>query len=65
MLLEPVGAAVLAVALLGERLTAATCLGAVLLLGSVTGLALAAARGIRGGPGDHDGAGHAEEPAVV
>jgi DME family drug/metabolite transporter len=45
MLLEPVGAAVLAVVLLGERLTAATLVGALLMLGSVTGLALAEARG--------------------
>ncbi|MEU3840295.1 DMT family transporter [Streptomyces sp. NPDC028635] len=44
MLLEPVSAAVLAVALLGERLTAATCAGTVLMLASVTGLALAEAR---------------------
>ncbi|MFI6275662.1 DMT family transporter [Streptomyces sp. NPDC050988] len=45
MLLEPVSAAVLAVALLGERLTAATVAGTLLMLGSVTGLALAEARG--------------------
>lgn len=45
MLLEPVGAAVLAVALLGERLTPATLAGTLLMLGSVTGLALAEARG--------------------
>ncbi|MFF5103498.1 DMT family transporter [Streptomyces sp. NPDC000134] len=44
MLLEPVGAAVLAVALLGERLTPATLGGTLLLLGSVTGLAVAEAR---------------------
>jgi DME family drug/metabolite transporter len=44
MLLEPVSAAVLAVALLGERLTAATCAGTVLMLASVTGLALTEAR---------------------
>ncbi|MFE9173915.1 DMT family transporter [Streptomyces kebangsaanensis] len=53
MLLEPVSAAVLAVALLGERLTAATCVGTALMLGSVAGLALAEARGARaavGGP---------------
>ncbi|MGW3422303.1 DMT family transporter [Streptomyces phaeochromogenes] len=45
MLLEPVSAAVLAVALLGERLTAATVAGTLLMLGSVAGLALAEARG--------------------
>ncbi|MGW2821347.1 DMT family transporter [Streptomyces sp. NPDC001443] len=45
MLLEPVGAAVLAVSLLGERLTPATVVGTLLMLGSVTGLALAEARG--------------------
>ncbi|MGV9994946.1 DMT family transporter [Streptomyces sp. NPDC003374] len=44
MLLEPVSAAVLAVALLGERLTAATVLGTALMLGSVAGLAVAEAR---------------------
>ncbi|MFJ5533195.1 DMT family transporter [Streptomyces sp. NPDC093261] len=47
MLLEPVSAAVLAVALLGERLTAATAVGTALMLGSVAGLALAEARGVR------------------
>ncbi|RLU80419.1 EamA family transporter [Streptomyces griseocarneus] len=44
-LLEPVTAAVLAVLLLGERLTAATVLGTVVLLSAVTGLAVAEARG--------------------
>ncbi|MFE0737206.1 DMT family transporter [Streptomyces sp. NPDC058855] len=44
MLLEPVSAAVMAVTLLGERLTTATVLGTVLLLAAVTGLALAEAR---------------------
>ncbi|MFD7811355.1 DMT family transporter [Streptomyces sp. NPDC059785] len=44
MLLEPVSAAVLAVVLLGEHLTAATCLGTLLMLGSVGGLAVAEAR---------------------
>ncbi|WP_328324389.1 MULTISPECIES: DMT family transporter [unclassified Streptomyces] len=39
MLLEPVSAAVIAVALLGERLTAGTVLGTLLLLAAVTGLA--------------------------
>ncbi|MCT7353296.1 DMT family transporter [Streptomyces sp. 15-116A] len=47
MLLEPVSAAVLAVTLLGERLTTATLLGTLLLLGSVAGLALGEARGAR------------------
>jgi DME family drug/metabolite transporter len=47
MLLEPVSAAVLAVLLLGEQLTVATCLGTLLMLGSVVGLALAEARGAR------------------
>ncbi|MFD1660243.1 DMT family transporter [Streptomyces caeni] len=47
MLLEPVSAAVLAVALLGERLTASTLVGTALMLGSVAGLALAEARGAR------------------
>ncbi|KUN96943.1 DMT family transporter [Streptomyces caeruleatus] len=45
MLLEPVSAAVLAVVLLGEHLTTATLAGTLLMLGSVTGLALAEARG--------------------
>ncbi|MFI5876752.1 DMT family transporter [Streptomyces sp. NPDC051445] len=45
MLLEPVSAAVLAVALLGERLTAGTLAGTLLMLASVTGLALAESRG--------------------
>ncbi|MFD5820287.1 DMT family transporter [Streptomyces sp. NPDC127038] len=44
MLLEPVCAAVLAVGLLGERLTAATLAGTLLMLGSVAGLAVAEAR---------------------
>ncbi|MFI6033755.1 DMT family transporter [Streptomyces sp. NPDC051315] len=44
MLLEPVSAAVLAVALLGERLTAPVLVGTLLMLGSVTGLAVAEAR---------------------
>ncbi|MFD4612297.1 MULTISPECIES: DMT family transporter [unclassified Streptomyces] len=47
MLLEPVSAAVLAVALLGEHLTPATLLGTALMLGSVAGLALTEARGAR------------------
>lgn len=44
MLLEPVSAAVIAVALLGERLTAPTVAGTVLMLAAVTGLAVAEAR---------------------
>ncbi|MFD5521500.1 DMT family transporter [Streptomyces sp. NPDC127066] len=44
MLLEPVCAAVLAVGLLGERLTPATLAGTLLMLGSVAGLAVAEAR---------------------
>ncbi|WP_306312836.1 DMT family transporter [Streptomyces hydrogenans] len=44
MLLEPVSAALLAVTLLDEELTATTVLGTVLLLAAVTGLALAEAR---------------------
>ncbi|MEU8353790.1 DMT family transporter, partial [Streptomyces sp. NPDC048845] len=44
MLIEPVSAAVIAVLLLGERLTGATVLGTVLLLTAVTGLAVAEAR---------------------
>ncbi|WP_432053543.1 DMT family transporter [Streptomyces sp. bgisy022] len=47
MLLEPVSAAVLAVAVLGERLTAATLVGTLLMLGSVAGLAASEARGAR------------------
>ncbi|MFE5892871.1 DMT family transporter [Streptomyces sp. NPDC002285] len=47
MLLEPVSAAVLAVLLLGEHLTAPTLTGTLLMLGSVTGLAVAEARGAR------------------
>ncbi|MEW2035444.1 EamA family transporter [Streptomyces roseifaciens] len=44
-LLEPVTAAVIAVALLGERLTAATALGTAVLLCAVAALAAAEARG--------------------
>ncbi|MFE1265545.1 DMT family transporter [Streptomyces albogriseolus] len=47
MLLEPVSAAVLAVAVLGERLTAATLVGTLLMLGSVAGLAAGEARDAR------------------
>ncbi|GAA2226654.1 DMT family transporter [Streptomyces nogalater] len=45
MLLEPVTAAVLAVLLLGERLSAATAAGTLLMLGAVAGLAVSEARG--------------------
>lgn len=48
MLLEPVSAAVIAVTVLGERLTGATVGGTLLLLGAVTGLAVAEARGAVG-----------------
>ncbi|MEV0244633.1 EamA family transporter [Streptomyces sp. NPDC050674] len=47
MLLEPVSAAVLAVVLLGEHLTAATLTGTLVMLGSVAGLAVGEARGAR------------------
>ncbi|WP_030418671.1 DMT family transporter [Streptomyces sp. SCSIO 75703] len=50
MLLEPVSAAVLAVLLLGEHLTAATVAGTLLMLGSVAGLAVAEAREARSRP---------------
>ncbi|MDH6139263.1 DME family drug/metabolite transporter [Kitasatospora sp. GP30] len=50
-LIEPVSAAVIAVALLGEHLAPATVAGTGLLLLSVTGLALAEARGAGGGRG--------------
>lgn len=43
-LIEPVSAAAIAVLLLGERLTAATVLGTVILLAAVTGLGLEEAR---------------------
>jgi DME family drug/metabolite transporter len=45
MLLEPVGAAFLAIVLLGERLTTTTLVGTLLMLGSVAGLTLTEARG--------------------
>ncbi|NUK77008.1 DMT family transporter [Streptomyces lunaelactis] len=48
MLLEPVSAAVIAVAVLGERLMAATVVGTLLLLTAVAGLAAAEARGAVG-----------------
>ncbi|MGW0966092.1 DMT family transporter [Streptomyces sp. NPDC002516] len=60
MLLEPVCAAVLAVALLGERLTAATLAGTLLMLGSVAGLAVAEARAAGA-----DRLATAEEPLLV
>ncbi|MGP4001298.1 DMT family transporter [Streptomyces sp. 8N706] len=44
MLIEPVSAAVIAVAVLGERLTAAMVLGTVLLLAAMAGLAVAEMR---------------------
>ncbi|MFG2556599.1 DMT family transporter [Streptomyces sp. NPDC048581] len=50
MLLEPVSAAVLAVFLLGEHLTAPTLVGTLLMLGSVAGLAAAETRGARRKP---------------
>lgn len=51
MLIEPVSAAVLAVLLLGERLTGSVVLGTVLLLASVGALIAAEARGAAGGRG--------------
>lgn len=45
MLLEPVGAAVIAVLVLREQLTAATVVGTLLLLAADTGSAFAEARG--------------------
>ncbi|MEU5871358.1 EamA family transporter [Glycomyces sp. NPDC047369] len=45
MLIEPCTAAVLAVAVLGEPLTAATIAGSVILLGSITALAVAESKG--------------------
>ncbi|MEU6846893.1 EamA family transporter [Streptomyces sp. NPDC046716] len=47
MLLEPVGAAVIAVTLLGEELTPATVTGTALMLVAVAGLAVAEARSAR------------------
>ncbi|MDX3458476.1 EamA family transporter [Streptomyces sp. ME02-8801-2C] len=57
MLLEPVSAAVLAVALLGERLTTATAVGTLLLLGATAGLAVAETRGVGARVGGSGGAG--------
>lgn len=48
MLLEPVSAAVLAVVLFGERLTATTMVGTLLMLGAVAGLAVTEARSAAG-----------------
>ncbi|MEU0690438.1 DMT family transporter [Streptomyces uncialis] len=48
MLLEPVGAAVIAVAVLGETLTPATIAGTLLMLVAVTGLAVAETRDAAG-----------------
>ncbi|WP_406097458.1 DMT family transporter [Kitasatospora purpeofusca] len=44
MLIEPVGAAVLAVLFLGERLTAATVIGTALMLAAIAGLAVTESR---------------------
>ncbi|MFF7588060.1 DMT family transporter [Kitasatospora purpeofusca] len=44
MLIEPVGAAALAVLFLGEQLTAATVIGTVLMLAAIAGLAVAESR---------------------
>lgn len=49
MLLEPVSAALIAVTVLRERLTAATVVGTLLLLTAVAGLAVAEARGAAAG----------------
>ncbi|GAA1926352.1 DMT family transporter [Streptantibioticus ferralitis] len=46
-LIEPVAAGVIAVVLLGERLTVSTVLGTVVLIGAVTALAIAETRGAR------------------
>jgi DME family drug/metabolite transporter len=44
MLIEPISAAVLAVLILGERLTAATVIGTVLMLATIAGLAIGESR---------------------
>ncbi|MFI9202730.1 DMT family transporter [Streptomyces sp. NPDC053048] len=69
-LLEPVTAAVVAVVLLGERLTATTVLGTAVLLAAVAVLAVTEARGTPapatapvGPAGSPDGAGAAQLPA--
>ncbi|MFD8982380.1 DMT family transporter [Streptomyces sp. NPDC059564] len=62
MLIEPVGAAVIAVGLLGERLTGAVVLGTVLLLSAVGALIVAEARGAGTGSGGGPVAGPAPEP---
>ncbi|MER5812241.1 EamA family transporter [Streptomyces sp. NPDC002033] len=59
MLIEPVSAAVIAVGLLGERLTGPVVLGTVLLLSAVGALIVAEARGA--GAGDGAGAGEGGE----
>ncbi len=61
MLLEPVSAAVLAVGLLGERLTMTTLAGTLLMLGSVAGLAVAE----RGASGATSAGCREEERALV
>lgn len=63
-LIEPVSAAVLAVALLGEHLGAATCAGTAILLAAVTALALQEAAGARTAPAA-DAAPALEASAVV
>ncbi|MZD10504.1 EamA family transporter [Streptomyces sp. SID5785] len=50
MLLEPVGAALIAVTLLGERLTGATVAGTAVMLAAVVGLAATEARGAQRSP---------------
>lgn len=55
MLIEPVSAAVIAVGLLGERLTGAVVLGTVLLLSAVGALIVAEARGAGSGGGSGTG----------
>ncbi|MEU9004642.1 EamA family transporter [Streptomyces sp. NPDC048551] len=57
MLIEPVSAAVIAVGLLGERLTGPVVLGTVLLLSAVGALIVAEARGAGAGDGAGDGEG--------
>ncbi|MEV0642275.1 EamA family transporter [Streptomyces sp. NPDC050619] len=64
MLLEPVGAAVLAVLLLGERLTAATLAGTLLMLGAVAGLSVAEARDARDARDAGDAGAEEPVPAV-
>ncbi|UQX00142.1 DMT family transporter [Streptomyces sp. RerS4] len=61
MLIEPVSAAVIAVGLLGERLTGAVALGTVLLLSAVGALIAAEVRGPLGRAESGDGGGAAGE----